>query len=385
MKVVMDGLIFQKDPHGGIARMYRELLPRLAALDADLEITLVTDGSVRGALPQHERIRVRRLPPVRPRLRPKGEARRLIYPIRRGLEWAWSRLRQAGVGDGGGAIWHSTFYTLPIRWSGPQVACLHDLIPENHVDSFSDPMEEIGRRRKRRCVDEAEIVVCVSRETLRQAMIHYNLPERRFEVIHHAAGAAFRRLEQNEIRPAAIPSEPYLLYVGGRARYKNFDLLLEAYAGWERCNQVRLVVVGGSWQPEEKWRIKALGIDERVWLKQEITDDDLCRLYNRAAALVFPSLEEGFGLPLVEAMACGCPIVASNIPSTVEVAADIPILFEPGDVTGCREGLEQVWQGSGRTGRIELGLERAATYTWDAAAQSWLEVYRRAARKAANP
>lgn len=380
----MDALIFQKDPHGGIARMYRELLPRMADLEPKLEITLVNDGPLHGEIPHHERIRRLSLPPVRPTLRPKGAARTLLYPLRRGLGRLWDSVRQTRLGDGGGAIWHSTYYTYPERWSGPQVVCLHDLIPENHPRFFADPLDDVGRQRKRRCIENATAVVCVSAETLRLALIHYDLSRDRLAVIHHAAAPTFRRLDAYASLSPVVPTEPYFLYVGGRAAYKNFDLLLSAFAGWNRSLDFRLAVVGGPWSREEQMRLRVLGVEARVVRIEDVDDDTLCQLYNRARALVFPSLEEGFGLPLVEAMACGCPIVASRIPSTIEIAGDIPVYFEIDDEAGCRAGLDLVLDETRFSDRTARGLVQAGRYSWDAAARAWLDVYSRAVTKTAE-
>ena len=108
---------------------------------------------------------------------------------------------------------------------------------------------------------------------------------------------------------------------------------------------------------------------------QHIDDADLCRLYNQAAAFVYPSLYEGFGIPLLEAMACGCPIIASQIPSTAEVAADCPIYFAATDEGSLLEAMDIAVTEGRNSARVHYGLERARRYSWDMTARKILETY----------
>ena len=165
MKLVVDGLIFQKDPHGGIARLFREVLPRLCDFAPDLFITLLLDGPVQAELPTHPQITLQHLPSVRLTLRPHGVARRLIFPLRRLASKTWEVTRQLWLGGGEGAIWQSTYYTLPKVWDGPQVVTVYDMIYERYPQQFNDPLDEIGRRQKRLCVQHASAVICISEVT----------------------------------------------------------------------------------------------------------------------------------------------------------------------------------------------------------------------------
>jgi glycosyltransferase involved in cell wall biosynthesis len=382
--IVVDALIFQKAPHGGIARLYRELLPQLCALDPELTVELFSDGPLRGALPQHARIRLRKLPPVHPTLRPQGRLRKLLYPLRRVAGRVWQKARQGYLGDGGGAIWHSTYFTLPGRWAGPQIVTVHDLVPENFPAFFDDPLEEAGRQQKRRCIEAADAIICVSEVTRRLVQAEYRPAVERLYTIHHAPGPAFRRLPPDPGSIFGAPPSPFLLYVGSRVHYKNFSTLLEAYAGWERRAQVPLVCVGSPWTEAELRRLRAFGVNGLVTQMSGVDDATLCRLYNRALALVFPSLEEGFGLPLVEAMACGCPIVASYIPSTLEVCADIPIYFDRIDAVACRAALEQARLEGRGSERARRGLAWVQRYSWEQTARLTLDVYRTACARRAE-
>ncbi|MCP4110676.1 MAG: glycosyltransferase family 4 protein, partial [Desulfobacteraceae bacterium] len=168
---------------------------------------------------------------------------------------------------------------------------------------------------------------------------------------------------------------PFLLYVGDRNHYKNADRLLQAYSVWKHRKKVALVVVGGQWKADEERRLTDLGIQDYVRLFTGINDEELCKLYNQAIAFVYPSLYEGFGIPLLEAMACGCPIVASRIPSTVEVAGDCPIYFEPAEIDDLLNAFDIALSEGRESARVKAGLEKVTSYSWDKTAAQTLEVY----------
>ena len=381
MKLVVDGLIFQKDPYGGIARIFREVLPLLCSLDQGLSIKLLIDGPIRGELPSHPQIEIQRMPAVRHTLRPRGVARKLIYPFRRVASRAWNVTRQLWIGRGKGAIWHSTFYTVPEIWDGPQVVTIHDMIPERFLSYYNDPLDEIGRRQKRRCQERAAATICDSETTKRELQQIYNLSSDGLYVIHIAYNPVFQVLPASDTGFDDIPNRPFLLYVGSRSYYKNFLGLLDIYSAWENKSRVQLLAVGPPWSDEEIHTIKEKGLQERVHLLTNVNDQSLCRLYNRAEAFVFPSLAEGFGIPLLEAMACGCPVVASSIPSTLEVAGDCPFYFELSEPATWLSAFDQaLTQGHGDP-RVQAGLQRVKLFTWENTARKMLDVYREVSSK----
>ena len=123
-----------------------------------------------------------------------------------------------------------------------------------------------------------------------------------------------------------------MLYVGRRSHYKNFSTLLQAYSVWKHRNEITLAAVGPPGSRVEEQQLAKLGIHDRVHYLTNVNDEELCLLYNEAIAFVYPSLYEGFGVPLLEAMASGCPIIASRIPATIEVAGECPVYFEATEV-----------------------------------------------------
>jgi len=118
-----------------------------------------------------------------------------------------------------------------------------------------------------------------------------------------------------------------------------------------------------------------LGIQNRVHLLTDVDDEELCRLYDQADAFVYPSLYEGFGIPLLEAMACGCPVVASRIPSTIEVAGMCPVYFESAEVESLLAAFDMALSEGRDSERVRSGFERVKSYSWDKTAKQTLEVY----------
>jgi glycosyltransferase involved in cell wall biosynthesis len=367
MNVTVDGIVYQLQSHGGISRIYDEILPRMCARDAALHVSLLTTGKCRKAVPTHPRIDHHALPPVDDLMRPRILWRSSRYTVR--------ALTQHLLHQKGGAgIWHSTGFTLPHRWKGPVVLTVYDMVYEHYRrDFFAGSVFDDVRVHKQRCVARADAIISISASTRRDLQSHLQVDPARVRVIPLAASAVFRQLEE---APHADLPRPFLLYVGARYAYKNFDRLLGAYAGWPRGKEVDLVVVGGGWTRRERQLLEALHLTGRVHVQTGTSDEQLCRLYNRAAALVFPSCYEGFGIPLVEAMVCGCPIVASDIPTSVEVAGAVPIYFDPASSEALAAALDQALSEGRGSERVRRGLSRASEFSWDHNANQTLEIYR---------
>jgi len=173
--------------------------------------------------------------------------------------------------------------------------------------------------------------------------------------------------------------ERYVLYVGNRTAHKNIDLLLAAYADVAtRHPDVDLVLVGAP-APTESDRIRDLGIEERT-VRMRVSDAVLPWIYRKAAVLMYGSLWEGFGLPVVEAMASGCPAVIEDIPALTEVGGDAVLVFAPGDSATLVSHLEHVLTDPEKAARLRAaGVARAGEFTWRRTAELTAEVYKQIA------
>ncbi len=366
LTVTVDGVIYQRQSRGGISRLYSEILPRMCAMDESLHIILLTRGRLRQSLPEHPRIAHRAIFPVRRYLRPGRVWKPVIPPIRRLIRRMW-------IGRGEGQIWHSTYFTMPPSgWEGMQVVTVYDMIYELFSDLSKYRYEEQFRIRKRKCVMAADAVIAISETTKEDLIDIYGLDSGKVWAVPLGYTKTFKRLED----AAGILPSPFILYVGGDNPRKGFDTLAKAYSKWEHRDSVELVSVGAGRSEEGIKRLEELGIIQNVRALGRVDDETLRALYNTAEAFVYPSLYEGFGIPLLEAMACGCPIVASRMPSTLEVAENVPIYFEPGQPEDLMCALDNALL-EGRNSRRALeGLSHVKRYSWDKTAKQTIEVYK---------
>jgi len=370
MEVVVDGVIYQLQLHGGISRVFSEIFPRMCSIDDSLRIRILTQGLLKQSLPEHAHIASCSIPYINHYPYPK----RLWKPI---ISTANKLMYRLKTGSGKDKIWHSTYYTIPEKWAGYSVATVHDMVFELFPQFYSGPNFDLFRQRKHLSVQRADAVICVSNTTRQDVLQFYELDGEKVYVVPNACSNVFGRLDSTKLSRTSRIKQPFLLYIGNRARYKNFDVLARAYSLWPRRKDVALVLVGGRPISEsEQQLMEELAIAKQVKLLRDIDDETLCCLYNRALAFVHPSIHEGFGIPLLEAMACGCPIVASRIPSTVEVAGDCPVYFEPGKADDLLRAFDAALSEGRDSERVQVGLRKARSYSWDKTAAQTLEVYR---------
>jgi mannosyltransferase len=270
-------------------------------------------------------------------------------------------------GRSGTGVHHALYYDFLLPTSGwPIVSTVHDMIHE----IFGEGTARLTLA-KRQSVRNAKAVVAVSKATAADAerLLQISAP---IHVVPHGISGTFLA-EQGSAAPALGPSDE-LLFVGSRGSYKNFDLLLEALATDPRLRDLRLTIVGGRVPPANElahWR-EQLG-EQRVFYAGRITDEELRDLYGRSAAFVLPSRYEGFGLPVLEAMAVGCPVACSTGGSLPEVAAGHAQMFDARSTRQCGDAILSA---------VSLGQEErqaaksyAQEFTWERAAQMYRSIY----------
>jgi len=376
MKLLIDGIIFQKSSHGGISRIFKEILPKMCDQEPDLDISIFIDGPLLQDLPFHPQINVIKAPPIRRKIEIKGYWKKILDPLRRIGSNSWQYTRRFWMGRGEGQIWHSTYYTYPVVWSGHQVVTIHDMVHELFPDIYNTQLDDIARQQKKRCVENSDAIICISESTRRDLDSFYNTQNKEINIIPPAYNPIFRRLANNLEIDGDLQKVQFLLFVGNRTHHKNFIDLIEAYRLWYGRHDVSLVVVGPPWTSEEKIKLEEFGVKDRIHLFSNITDETLCKLYNQALAFVYPSKYEGFGIPLLEAMACGCPIIASRIPSTIEVAGKYPVYFDLNNIESQVKVFNKVFSLGEEKEREQIGILRAKKFNWEQTAQQTLDVYR---------
>ncbi len=380
MKVVVDGIIYQLQAHGGISRIFSEILPRLCEIDESLHITLLTSGPCRQALPAHAHIQHSPIPRVERLLRP-SRLWNPVVPLAKELVW------QLYVGSGRGRIWHSTYYTMPyqgnrISWGGASVTTVVDMIHERFHEYLHKDNPVAFSEQKRRCIEQADRVIAISHSTRSDIIEYFGIPENKITVIHLAASTFFKESPEthnNELRKRFGLGKPFILYVGKRGGYKNFQILLKAYSLWKSRSDFELICVGGErkWSDNESEVITDSDLGNSVRLFDDVRDEELRRFYSSAYVFVYPSLYEGFGIPSLEAMACGTPVIASNASSMPEVIGDAGLYFEPSSREELLEALNSIADdGNLRRELIRRGLERSRMFSWEKTAAETYNVYK---------
>lgn len=371
MRIVCDGVIYGTiyGTNGGVSRLYRELLPRLCEMDESVRIRLLLSDVAKGSLPAHPRILKRAIPQVVKYVRPRRLWGSFIPQLQQ-------LVSQMCFGSGKGSIWHSTYYTRPGRWKGTSVVIVYDMIHELFPELFNSGACDEFRKQKRLCVEEASAVLCITDATRQDLCNIYGIEPAKISIIPLGCKETFQKLSEVELSVCPEIREPFFLYIGTRSYHKNFAGLLEAYGSWSGKNDVRLVVAGRAWSPEEEIKLAELGIQDRVCCLRNVDDLVLCQLFNQAVAFVYPSIYEGFGIPLLEAMASGCPVIASRIPSTIEVAADYPIFFDPTSKEELISAFELALADGRNPSRIGQGLRRVKHFSWNNTASQVLRVYK---------
>lgn len=273
-------------------------------------------------------------------------------------------------------IAHPTYYTLLTPWGIEEYRCpvvltVWDMIHERF--SQHDPAGETASL-KRKAIEAAQVVICISENTKKDLQEFYEVSESKIRVTHLASDLDVSRAFGSE----PVPETPYFLYVGARYKYKNFNGLLDAFAKARLSRpDTTLCVVGPAFTDAELKLIAELGIAGGVVNYGHVSDAHLAKLYRCSIAFVYPSLYEGFGIPPLEAMACGTAVVASNRSSIPEVIGDAGLLFDPSLPDELTDILLLLLAGGAERGRlVEAGRRRAQMFNWDKTAAQTFEIYR---------
>lgn len=358
----------------GIGRYVRELVRALAALDDATPYRLFVAGAQRRALP------------------PPPGANFTWRPTRITPLWfarLWHRLRlplPVEAFTGRVRLFHATDFTLPPTLSGTRtLLTVHDLsfvrAPETTTPVLKAYLDAVVPRSVRR----ATHVLADSQATKDDLVELYKTPPDKITVLLGGVNPEFRPITDAHARQVvrarySLPPNPYIFSVGTVQPRKNYARLVQALAALgPQHADVHLVIAGGrGWLDAPIYQtVRDLGMGERVHFTGFVRDEDLPVLYSDAVCLAYPSLYEGIGLPVLEAMACATPVVTSTISSLPEVAGDAALLIDPYDVEALAGALRRLLDDSAlRETLVARGARQAAFFTWERAASQLLAVYR---------
>jgi glycosyltransferase involved in cell wall biosynthesis len=274
-------------------------------------------------------------------------------------------------------VYFSPGFNPPVWSSTPFVFMVHDLIHLRFAESYGWKQRAYYRTVVRPSTQCASAILTNSEFSKGEILNWTNVPESKIRVVWAGVGEQF----DTNVEPLTLPY-PYLLYVGNRKSHKNLPRLLEAFALVSSDSEVRLVLTGAA-DAATSGLVSSLELTERVVFFGPVSDKVLPKLYRGAIALVFPSLIEGFGLPPLEAMACGTPVIASNTSSIPEVVGDAAVMVDPYKVEALADAMWRVLSDAGlRAAMSARGLERAKLFSWDKTARLVLQTLREVAGRA---
>lgn len=376
MRVLFDHQIYSYQTFGGVSRYFFELMNQFQTFgDAEFELALRYSDNVylenlAGMQPQHMPVALKH-----------GSKSRFLatYLLNRRLA---VRSLKAGEFD----VFHPTFfdsYFLSRLGAKPFVLTLMDMTPELFPELFqrNSIYDRVVTSRwiaaKRVLAWRASRIIAISHNTKQDAVRLYGIDPNRIEVIY---------LASSMLPPSArttrslTPERPYVLFVGSRFGYKNFDFFARAMRPLlARNGELRVICAGGAkFTDKESRTLGTIGQLDR-FTQIDVDDERLASLYAGARAFVFPSRYEGFGIPIMEAFACGCPCVLSNASCFPEIAGDGAALFDLDDEPSLTAAIERVLNDDAyRSELVARGRERAGFFTWRKTALQTLAAYRSA-------
>jgi len=297
-------------------------------------------------------------------------------------------IRRSGV-----AVFHAPAYTAPLRGATPVVLTIHDVSYQRHPEWYPYHRDPLRRWFYRRSAARAGRVITVSEFSSREIQAAYGIDPLTISVVPHGVGRAFatpegagqRDADRTRVAEAIGASDaPFLLHVGDIHARRDLPVAVKALAALRRrgggLGSLRLVLVGTDrgGLAEVIRAAASESVADAVVVTSGLDDPSLAALYRTAAAFIYPSRYEGFGLPLLEAMASGLPIVAARAGATPEVVGDAAVLVEPGDVAACVTAIDAILAAPDDGMAADLrrrGRQRAMSFTWARAAERTVEVY----------
>jgi mannosyltransferase len=355
--VFLDSTIFDLQPDGGISRYWYELVSNLARRHEEWNLTLFADPRTSNKFGRKLLETTKAMRNVRLREYTPRQIGRFFGP----------RLPD----EYGGHLWHSSYYRVPARINVPEICTVQDFIYERYTSGTNAWLQH---HKKRRAILRARHIICPSQATKRDLLEFYpHIAESSCHVVPHGLSEAFYRPSEP---PADVPPPgPYVLFVGSRAEYKNFRLTVLSI---EAVPPLSLYVIGGKKLSDVESTMLNTHLPNRHRIFEAPSDDVLRDLYRSAVALAYLSRYEGFGFPPLEAMACGCPVIAMGFSSIPEVVGEAGILLSSEDPVIVAQALRAVQGAELRMSLIDKGINRARQFTWDRTVDGTVAVYERA-------
>ena len=301
---------------------------------------------------------------------------RLLRILWEQVVWPW-QTRQHTIG-----LLHSMAFVTPLLSTCPAVITVYDLSFYHFPERFPTLQRLYLSSQTRRSCRRARRIITISESSRQDVHLFFGVPLRKIDVVVPGVDPVYQPLPAATVQAFRQKHnlDRFVLHVGTLQPRKNIPVLIEAMARLDDP-ELKLVLVGGKgWLYDDIFRqVQAVGLAERVVFTGYVPDDDLPLWYNAAELLVFPSVYEGFGLPVLEAMACGTPVIAANSSSIPEAGGDAGLLFDHDDGETLVEQMTAVLTNADLQDTLrQQGLEHAQSFSWERAGRETAEVYQRA-------
>ncbi|WNC71196.1 glycosyltransferase family 1 protein [Thalassotalea psychrophila] len=364
MKVAYDGNIFLSQKYGGISRYFNELF---CQFDQQQEINYMVFSPLFINSYLHQ---------VDPSIVYGKKINKIPNKMGRLLTAYNLLLSNSAMKKWQPDLIHETYYSNfnVGNKSCPKVITVHDMIHEIYPSSFlaNDPTAKY----KRNAINRADHIIAASENTKKDLINIAGVTENKISVVHHGVSPI---PGEAKTVPEAFDGS-FLLYVGLRQGYKNFENLIKAYASSPNLKSDFTIVTfgGGAFSKGELNLFKQLKIPHNCIINMQGNDQQLKYLYTKAAAFVYPSLYEGFGMPPLEAMCYNCPVISSNSSSIPEVVGNAAYFFNPLDIEDLVYAIQQVvYSDQIRENLIKRGQQQRELFSWQRCASQTLDVYNR--------
>lgn len=368
MKILLDPQIFNAQNYGGISRYYTEVFTRLQAQN-DILFPCYTVKNVYFKQSTLYAFRQKAYF-LYLRLLSKCKIRRFENTNRRNSNYFKKIARQQQF-DLFVPTYYDSYFIKDLG-SKPFVLTVYDMIHELFPDYFVN--DKMVVPNKKFLMEKATRIIAVSVNTKKDIISLYpDIDSSKIDVVYHGCAIVVDK-------PVDSLPEKYILFVGAREIYKNFTFLVHAVASLLK-NDLELHLVcagGGAFNPSERELIAELGLDRQI-IQMYFNEDELGYFYSRAKCFVFPSLYEGFGIPVLESMLCGCPVVLGKHSSFPEVAGNAGVYFDIDSMQDLHNKVQSIIENEAlRLEFVVKGLEQARKFTWEKAAKECLAVYKKA-------
>lgn len=366
MKVLYDHQAFSGAKYGGVARYFYDLMQNLKYeqnVDVQLALKFSNNDYIKN-----------------------GDIQKII-PFDLFLGYAKTNMLFSHINRANSAlkialhdfdVFHPTYfkdYFLPFIEKKPFVITHHDVIPEKFSTKYN-ALDGFDKSQKQKILDKASKIIAVSENTKQDILDIFNIAPEKVEVIYHSTH--FSTFIPDENIKIKVPKR-YLLYIGNRYNYKNFFVFIRSVAPILKKQADLFLICGGNgrFTVEEQKLLTELKITDRVLHREIENDDELYQLYKNALAFVYPSLYEGFGIPILEAFACQCPVVISDRSCFPEVAQDAALYFNPDDKEHIAHQIEKIVDDEAlRKKLIAKGTHRLKDFSPTITALKTLNIYK---------